>query len=112
MKKKFKVISLFSGCGGLDLGFSQAGFEIIWANDNDKTLYETFKYNHPGIKFDKRAIEVIPTDEIPDADGVIGGPPCQSWSLAGAMRGIKDPRGEAFLEYVRILKKKPFVFLS
>lgn len=111
--KRLKIVSLFAGCGGLDLGFSQAGFDIIWANEYDKTIWDTYEFNHSHTKLDRRSIRDIPSDEIPDADGIIGGPPCQSWSLAGAMRGEKDPRGQLFFEYVRILKdKKPLFFLA
>lgn len=111
--KTYKVVSLFAGCGGLDLGFAQAGFQTIWANEYDKTIWETYEYNHKGVTLDRRSIIDIPSNEIPDADGIIGGPPCQSWSLAGAMRGGNDPRGQLFYEYVRILKdKKPLFFLA
>ena len=55
----------------------------------------------------------IPSDEFPDCDGIIGGPPCQSWSEAGALKGINDPRGQLFYQYIRILKdKKPKFFLA
>jgi len=108
-----KVISLFSGCGGLDLGFTQAGFEIVFANDNDQDVWETFDKNHGEKLLDQRSISDIKSEEIPDAQGIIGGPPCQSWSLAGAMRGIKDSRGQLFYEYVRILNdKKPLFFVA
>jgi DNA (cytosine-5)-methyltransferase 1 len=107
-----KIISLFSGCGGLDLGFTNAGFKLIYANDNDPVVWETFEKNH-NIKIDKRSLFDIKSSEIPKADGVIGGPPCQSWSLAGEMRGAKDERGQLFYEYIRVLKaKKPTFFLA
>jgi DNA (cytosine-5)-methyltransferase 1 len=107
-----KVVSLFSGCGGLDLGFTQAGFSLVYANDNDPTMWETFEKNHK-ISVDKRSLLDVKSEEIPDADGIIGGPPCQSWSLAGEMRGIKDERGRLFYEYVRVLRdKRPNFFLA
>lgn len=109
---KPKIISLFSGCGGLDLGFTNAGFKVAFANDYDKITWETFEKNHK-MKIDGRSITDIKSEELPDADGIIGGPPCQSWSLAGAMRGIDDDRGKLFYEYVRILKdKQPAFFLA
>ncbi len=112
MPKNLKVCSLFSGCGGLDLGFSNSGFNLIYANDNDRVVWETFEKNH-NLKIDQRSILDVKSNEIPACDGIIGGPPCQSWSLAGAMRGIKDPRGQLFYEYLRILKdKKPLFFLA
>ena len=104
---------MFSGCGGLDLGFKKAGFDIIWANEYDKSIWKTFEYNFPKTKLDKRSIADISSSEIPNADGVIGGPPCQSWSEAGAGRGINDCRGQLFYEYIRMLKdKKPLFFLA
>lgn len=107
-----KVISLFSGCGGLDLGFTNAGFELVYANDNDPVVWETFEKNH-NFSIDRRSLFDIPSSDLPDADGIIGGPPCQSWSLAGEMRGAKDERGQLFYEYVRVLKdKKPTFFLA
>lgn len=110
---KPKVVSLFTGCGGLDLGFDKAGFEIIWANEFDKTIWDTFTCNFPKVTLDKRSIIDIPSTEIPSADGIIGGPPCQSWSEAGACRGINDHRGQLFFEYIRVLKdKQPLFFLA
>jgi DNA (cytosine-5)-methyltransferase 1 len=107
-----RVISLFSGCGGLDLGFENAGFKIVFANDNDKDVWKTYTKNHH-MDIDKRSIVDIKSSEIPDADGIIGGPPCQSWSLAGAMRGAKDARGKLFYEYIRILEdKQPCFFVA
>ncbi len=108
-----KVVSLFTGAGGLDLGFEKAGFEIIWANEFDKSIWATFEHNFSNTKLDKRSIIDLLSDEIPDADGIIGGPPCQSWSEAGAGRGICDPRGKLFFEYIRVLKdKQPKFFLA
>src|SRR3989344_5667079 len=108
-----KLVSLFTGAGGLDLGFEEAGFEIIWANEFDSTIWETFEYNFPDAKLDKRSIVDIPSSDIPEAEGIIGGPPCQSWSEIGAKRGINDKRGQLFFEYIRILKEKqPLFFLA
>lgn len=112
------VISLFSGCGGLDLGFERAGFDIPVANEFDKTIWETFKINHPNthlIEGDVRQIryEDIATYIDGEVDGIIGGPPCQSWSEAGTLKGIKDERGQLFFDYIRILKEfKPKFFLA
>jgi DNA (cytosine-5)-methyltransferase 1 len=108
------IISLFSGCGGLDLGFSKAGFNVVWANDNDQNISNTFEYNHPNTKLRIGDISKIPSDSIPDnIFGLIGGPPCQSWSAAGNGLGIKDPRGKLFYEYIRVLRdKKPHFFLA
>ena len=113
-----KLISLFSGCGGLDLGFERAGFEIPVANEFDKTIWETFKVNHPKTHLIEGDVRQVTRDDIApfldgEVDGIIGGPPCQSWSEAGALRGINDARGQLFFDYIRILKEfKPKFFLA
>lgn len=108
-----KIVTFFAGAGGLDLGFSKAGFDVIWANEYDKSIWETYEKNHQGVYLDKRSITDIPTNEVPDCDGIIGGPPCQSWSEAGAMRGINDKRGQLFYDFIRILEaKQPKFFLA
>lgn len=107
-----RIASLFSGAGGLDLGFSQAGFHVVYANDNDRDVWETYELNS-GVQIDRRSLFDIPSSDIPEVDGIIGGPPCQSWSLAGAMRGAGDERGQLFYEYIRILNdKKPMFFVA
>lgn len=106
------IISLFSGAGGLDLGFLKAGFKIIIANEYDKTIWETYEKNH-NTKLIKKDITKILSDDLPDCDGIIGGPPCQSWSEGGSLKGFDDPRGKLFYEYIRIIKsKKPTFFLA
>lgn len=108
-----RVVSLFSGAGGLDKGFEEVGFDIIWANEYDSSIWETFEYNFPNTYLDKRSIRNIPSIDIPECIGIIGGPPCQSWSEAGALRGIEDERGQLFYEFIRILRdKKPLFFLA
>ena len=107
-----KIASFFSGAGGLDLGFTNAGFELAFANDNWGGCWETFEKNHR-IEIDKRSITEINPGEIPDVVGFVGGPPCQSWSLAGKMEGIKDPRGQLFYDYIKLIKEKqPLFFLA
>lgn len=107
------VISLFSGAGGLDLGFEKAGFSIPIANEFDKTIWSTFEKNHPKTNLIKGDIRNISKIEFPDIDGIIGGPPCQSWSEAGSLKGIEDPRGQLFYDYIRILNTiKPKFFLA
>jgi DNA (cytosine-5)-methyltransferase 1 len=111
MKKT--IVSLFSGCGGLDIGFRKADFNIVWANEYDKDIWSTYEHNHPDTFLEQRDIRKIASEEIPDCIGIIGGPPCQSWSEGGTQRGIDDDRGRLFLEYVRILKhKQPLFFLA
>jgi DNA (cytosine-5)-methyltransferase 1 len=111
-----KVISLFSGCGGLDLGFERAGFDIPVANEYDKTIFPTFKANHTDTQLIEGDIRKVDDDvflKCGEVDGIIGGPPCQSWSEAGTLRGIDDDRGKLFYEYIRILKAvKPKFFLA
>ncbi|MEI6222876.1 MAG: DNA cytosine methyltransferase [bacterium] len=108
-----KIASLFSGAGGLDKGFEKAGFQVVWANEYDSTIWETFESNFTHTKLDKRSITNVLSQDVPDVDGIIGGPPCQSWSEAGARRGIEDKRGQLFYDYIRILKEKqPKFFLA
>lgn len=108
-----KIASFFSGAGGLDLGFKKAGFDIIFANEFDKDIWATYEHNHPETALDKRSITLIDESDVPDCDGIIGGPPCQSWSEAGSRRGIEDKRGQLFFDFIRILKaKKPSFFLA
>ena len=107
------IVSLFSGCGGLDLGFSKAGFDVVWANEFDKSIWETYAKNHRHTVLDQRDIRKIPSQDIPECIGIIGGPPCQSWSEAGTQKGFDDERGQLFMEYVRVLKdKQPLFFLA
>lgn len=109
----FNVISFFSGAGGLDTGFHNAGFEIIWANEFDKKITPTLRHNFPTTTVDDRSLFDVPSSDIPEAIGVVGGPPCQSWSVAGAGRGLGDQRGQVFLEYIRVIRdKKPLFFLA
>lgn len=113
-----KVISLFSGCGGLDLGFERAGFNIPVANEFDKTIWATYKENHPNTHLIEGDVRQITKEDIAkyidgEVDGIIGGPPCQSWSEAGSLKGIKDERGLLFHDYIRILKEfQPKFFLA
>ncbi len=107
-----ELISLFSGCGGLDFGFKKAGFNIIVANEYDKNIWETYEKNNEAVLW-KEDIRRISSRAFPDCAGIIGGPPCQSWSEAGSLKGIKDSRGKLFYEYIRIIKeKKPLFFLA
>ncbi len=107
-----KVISLFSGAGGLDLGFTKGGFEIVWANDFNQKVEKTYNYNHKNPIIIE-SITKIDTKDTPDCIGIIGGPPCQSWSVAGSHKGIEDKRGQLFHDYIRFIdEKKPLFFLA
>lgn len=103
-----KLVSLFSGCGGMDLGFEKAGFKRVWANDIDKDAQAVFSLNLGEI--DGRDIRVVQTEEIPDCDILTAGFPCQPFSNAGKREGVQDDRGTLYLECLRIIKvKKPKV---
>ncbi len=108
------IISLFSGCGGLDLGFKKAGFNIIWANDNAPSVWETYEKNFSNVELDKRHISRIdPLDISNKIIGIIGGPPCQSWSNAGKGKGFEDKRGALFLDFIRIIDlNEPLFFIA
>lgn len=100
------VVSFFAGCGGLDLGFERAGFKVLWANDIEKSIVETYIMNHPETHFVLEDICKISANDIPECDGFIGGPPCQAWSEGGRNFGLKDERGRVFLEYIRLIQAK------
>lgn len=105
------VISLFSGGGGLDLGFVEADYNIVWAIDNTINAVETYKQNI-GPHIICEDINAIDTVMLPKADVVIGGPPCQSFSLAGK-RNTEDERGQLVWKYIHIIeavKPRAFVF--
>lgn len=109
-----RLISLFTGAGGLDLGFHKAGFETVMANEFDKKICPTFRHNFPNVPLIEGDIRKVWSFEFPDdIDGIIGGPPCQSWSEAGSLRGIEDLRGQLFFEYIRVMKdKRPKFFVA
>ena len=108
-----RLVSLFSGAGGLDLGFEAGGFETVYANEFDRAIWSTYRANFPNAHLDTRSITDISASDLPQVDGLIGGPPCQSWSEAGSHRGIADQRGQLFYEYIRILRcVRPRFFLA
>lgn len=108
-----RVTSFFAGSGGLDLGFEKSGFQVIWANEYDRSIWETYEKNHLNTTLDRRSIVDVDSSEVPDCEGIIGGPPCQSWSEAGALRGIEDKRGQLFFDFIRIIREKqPKFFLA
>ena len=107
-----KVGSLFSGIGGICLGFQQAGCEIVFANEFDKNACKTYRLNHPNVNLIEKDIKLIDASTLPDIDILVGGFPCQSYSLSGKKLGLKDDRGQLFFDVVRILKeKKPKAFM-
>ena len=116
--KKYNVIDLFCGCGGLSYGFESAGFNVLLGIDNDEKALETFELNHKGAKTicgDITAISyevdirtLIGEEQI---DVIIGGPPCQGMSLSGP-RKFDDPRNRLYLSYIRLVEEiKPKAFV-
>ena len=114
MKKELPLLSLFAGAGGMDLGFEKAGFHVSVANEFDPAICPTYRHNHKHTKLIEGDIRKIDEIDIPERFvGLIGGPPCQSWSEAGSLGGIDDPRGQLFFDYIRILKsKQPLFFVA
>ena len=109
-----ELISLFSGAGGLDLGFEKAGFHTIVANEYDSKICPTFRANFPQTQLIEGDIRTISSEQFPKGVmGIIGGPPCQSWSEAGTLKGIEDARGQLFYDYIRILNAvQPLFFVA
>lgn len=122
-KNPIRTVSLFSGCGGSDLGliggfrfanknFSKLGFSIVYANDINLPAAETYRKNI-GKHIDVRDINEVDIDEIPEHDFLVGGFPCQSFSSAGKRKGLNDSRGKLYMPMVEILrKKKPRAFVG
>jgi len=112
-RKKPTVVGLFSGCGGLDLGFKQAGFDILWANDFDRDSVTTYKENI-GDHITLGDITQIPSKDIPsNFDVLLGGFPCQGFSIANIKRSMKDERNFLYLEMLRVIKdKNPKFFVA
>lgn len=101
------LISLFSGAGGLDLGFRIAGFRIMIANEIDAKICPTFRANFPDVHLIEGDIRKLSPSDFPDdIDGIIGGPPCQSWSEGGKQLGLDDERGKMFLTYIDFIQAK------
>lgn len=107
-----KIVSLFSGAGGLDLGLAQAGHKIVWANDIFADAVATYRENL-GDHIRMQDIVEVPSDEIPDCDAVVGGFPCQGFSMANRTRHASDPRNVLFHEMVRVVTdKQPRYFIA
>lgn len=109
-----KVCSLFSGIGGIDLGFTQAGFDIVWANEFDKDAATTYRHNFGSKHLVEKDIRKVDAAEIPDFDVLVAGFPCQPFSIAGKQKGFCDPRGDLFFQIARIAeaKKPQVIFLE
>lgn len=100
-----KVAGFFSGVGGIELGFEQAGFDIVYSNEINEKASETLKLNcnHQVVVDD---IYNIKSNEVPNVDVIVGGFPCQAFSIAGYRKGFEDERGEVFFQLARIIKDK------
>lgn len=111
-KRLLRIASLFSGAGGLDLGFKKAGFEIVWANDNDSDAVDTYIKNL-GEHCVLADIEKLNIREIPKVDGIIGGFPCQGFSVANTQRAVDDSRNTLYKSFVKAVKiGQPKFFLA
>jgi DNA (cytosine-5)-methyltransferase 1 len=115
--KKLKVVDLFSGCGGLSRGFIDAGYDVILGVDNDAASLVTFKANHAGSEvlnedlFDKKAVRKIKKIVGNNVDVLVGGPPCQGFSLTGT-RNFDDKRNRLYLSFIEAVRElKPEAFL-
>lgn len=107
-----RIVSLFSGAGGLDLGLIQAGHQVVWANDHDLDCVLTYAKNI-GDHVLQGDIEDVAASEIPDCDAIVGGFPCQGFSQANMLRSGKDDRNRLYLEFLRIVREKqPNWFLA
>ena len=115
-KKEIKVISLFSGCGGLDLGFEQVGdYKTLWANDINHEACETFRYNFGNVIIEGDIEKIDPYNDttIPDCDLVLGGFPCQDFSIIWKQTGLNGERGNLYKSFMRFVDaKKPKAFVA
>ena len=100
-----KAIAFFSGVGGIELGFKQAGIETLWANEIDTNASKTYLENHSNPLLTKDIYELNISD-IPDAEILLAGFPCQAFSIAGYRKGFEDERGNVFFKLAQIIKKK------
>ncbi len=109
-----KIISLFTGCGGLDLGFHQMGYQTVWANDIDHWAVQTFRKNFNNTIIEE-SIEKIDANDptIPDSDLILGGFPCQDFSVIWKRPGLNGERGNLYKSFLRFVNaKKPKAFVA
>lgn len=109
-----RVASMFSGIGGIDLGFQQAGFDIVWANEFDKDAATTYRFNFGKDHLIEGDIREIDVSTIPDFDVLVAGFPCQPFSKMGFQKGFNDPRGNLFFQIARVVeaKRPSIIFLE
>jgi len=101
-----KVGGLFSGIGGIELGFELANFKILWSNENDPYCVRSFKHNY-NHKLYSEDIRKIDFKKLKPVDILVGGFPCQAFSVEGYQKGFKDPRGNLFFEICRAITELP-----
>ena len=111
---KPKILSLFTGCGGLDLGFHMAGYETVWANDLSKWACETFRKNIADVIVEGDIEQIDPyNNNIPDCDIILGGFPCQDFSMIWKQPGLEGERGNLYKSFLRFVDaKKPKAFVA
>ena len=109
-----KVASMFCGIGGIDLGFRQAGFDVVWANEKDAAACRTYRYNFGSEYLVEGDIRKVDVNTIPQVNVLAAGFPCQSFSVAGKQKGFGDARGQLFFEVVRVIEaiQPPVIFLE
>ena len=103
---QLRVCSLFAGAGGIDIAFHQAGFTTVWANEFDRDACKTFRRNFPDIPLVEKDIRKVDAKAIPNFDVLVGGFPCQPFSVVGRQEGFNDDRGNLFFEICRIIDAK------
>ena len=102
--KNYTIASFFGGVGGIDLGFEQSKkFSTVYINEFDKNAQETISLNFPDVYLDRRDIHDVKANEVPPTDIIVGGFPCQAFSIAGYRKGFDDERGDLFFELLRII---------
>lgn len=109
MENKRTIAAFFSGVGGIELGFTNTGkFRVLYANEFDSNAIITYRENHPETHLDERDIHEVTKDMsvVPEANLVIGGFPCQAFSIAGYRKGFEDERGDLFFELLKIINEK------
>ena len=107
VSEKYTVASFFGGVGGIDLGFESTNkFSSLYINEFDKNAQITISENFPDVNLDRRDIHDVKVNDVPNTDLVVGGFPCQAFSIAGYRRGFEDERGDLFFELLRIIKAK------
>lgn len=107
IKQRYNAVSFFAGVGGIELGFKQTGeFRVVYANEFDKNACETYLLNNPETLLDNRDIHDVNVNDVPSADIIMAGFPCQAFSIAGYRKGFEDKRGDLFFELLRMINAK------